>query len=70
MAKRGFRRSKRLIGMTRPQIVALLGPPTPTDKFRQWQMVYVTGPLDMDFEWLLFHLDDRGRVTDHTITSD
>lgn len=63
-------RGDRLIGLTRADVTALLGPPTPSEKFRQWQMVYVTGPLGLDFEWLLLRLGAGGRVAEYAIRSD
>lgn len=55
----------RLVGRTRPEVVALLGPPTDTDKFDDWDMVYVLGPdsnYGIDHEWLVLQLDGTGRV--------
>jgi outer membrane protein assembly factor BamE (lipoprotein component of BamABCDE complex) len=60
-------RSGRLKGMTRAQVVDLLGEPTPTDKFRDYDMVYWLGPdrtyTPIDSSWLVITLAD-GRVKD------
>lgn len=56
----------RLQGMTRSQITALLGPPTPTDKWTGTDMIYVLGNdgsiFPIDNEWLLIKLDPQGHV--------
>lgn len=62
--------SGRLLGKSRSEVVALLGAPTPTDKWRDYDLIYVIGPDLIDFEWLLIRLDGRGRVADVHIRSD
>lgn len=62
-----------LRGMDRPAVIALLGPPTPTDKWEGTEMIYVLGPdagMGIDHEWLLIELDQQDRVSDYTIVSD
>jgi hypothetical protein len=53
-----------LTGMTRAEVVDLLGEPTATDA--NTQMVYVLGNdgsyTPIDNEWLLIDLDEQGRV--------
>jgi outer membrane protein assembly factor BamE (lipoprotein component of BamABCDE complex) len=55
-----------LRGMTRSQVIALLGPPTPTDKWAGTDMIYVLGSdgsmFPIDNEWLLIKLDRQQRV--------
>lgn len=55
-----------LEGRTRSEIVALLGEPTPTDKWEGAEMIYVLGNdgsyMAIDHEWLLIDLDQRERV--------
>jgi outer membrane protein assembly factor BamE (lipoprotein component of BamABCDE complex) len=55
-----------LIGRTRSEVVALLGEPTPTDKWDSAEMIYVLGNdgsyMAIDHEWLLIDLDHRQRV--------
>jgi hypothetical protein len=50
-----------LLGKTRQEVVELLGKPTPTGDFREWDMVYWLGYMSID-EWsLVLRLSD-GRV--------
>ena len=56
-----------LNGLSRSMVVGLLGEPTPTDKWENWDMIYVLGPTEympIDHEWLVIRLDEEGRVTD------
>jgi hypothetical protein len=61
-----FLRKHPLEGMSREEVVALLGEPTPTDKWRGAEMIYVLGNdgsyTPIDNEWLLIQLDEQGRV--------
>lgn len=63
-----------LRGMTRAQVVALLGEPRPTRYFREYDLVYWLGPergwLSMDSEWLVVRLDSRGRVAEYRVVRD
>jgi outer membrane protein assembly factor BamE (lipoprotein component of BamABCDE complex) len=62
-----------LKGMTRSQVVDLLGEPTPTDKWADWDIVYVLGPTEytpIDHEWLVIRLDEDERVQDYGVTAD
>ena len=62
-----------LNGMQRSQVVELLGEPTPTDKWEDWDMIYVLGPTEympIDHEWLVINLDEEGRVSDYEVTAD
>lgn len=66
-------RQHHLVGQSRREVISLLGPPTPTDKFGDWQLVYVMGPdsgFGIDHEWLLLRTDARGIVTERKVTSD
>jgi outer membrane protein assembly factor BamE (lipoprotein component of BamABCDE complex) len=55
-----------LKGRTRTEVVALLGEPTQTDKWKGAEMIYVLGNdgsyFAIDHEWLLIDLDQRQRV--------
>ncbi|MDX2208859.1 MAG: hypothetical protein SFV20_00715 [Sphingopyxis sp.] len=62
-----------LKGMHRAQVIELLGEPTPTDKWDDWDMIYVLGPTEympIDHEWLVIDLDEAGRVSDYDVTAD
>lgn len=58
--------SGRIDGLDRAGVIALLGAPTPTDKFAGSDMIYVLGPerglMAIDHQWLLIELDRSGRV--------
>ena len=64
----------RLKGVTRPEIVALLGQPAETDKFRRHGMLYVLGPerglFRIDYEWLAIDLDPSGKVSNVAVVRD
>lgn len=61
-----------LVGMTRAEVVDVLGPPTATNYFREWELVYWMGPepgFGVDSVWLLMRLEDD-RVTEYSVTTD
>ena len=61
-------------GMSRGEVVALLGEPDGTESFRDWDLVYWLGPergfLRIDSEWLVLRLDDQEKVAEYRITRD
>lgn len=63
-----------LEGMDRARVIELLGPPTPTDKWTDTDMIYVLGPeggfMGIDHAWLLIDLDPQGRVSAYRVTTD
>jgi YD repeat-containing protein len=63
-----------LKGLSREEVVRLLGEPDDTASFREWDMVYWLGPergfISIDSEWLVLRLDEQGRVTECRIVSD
>ncbi len=62
-----------LKGLTRQEVIELLGEPTPTEYFSDWDIVYVLGPtpiFPIDFEWLIIRLDENGRVSEYHQVSD
>jgi outer membrane protein assembly factor BamE (lipoprotein component of BamABCDE complex) len=65
---------RRLIGMSRDEVLSTLGEPTVTSHFREYDLVYVLGNergwLSIDSEWLLMRLDDTGRVSAAEIARD
>ena len=56
-----------LRGMTRAQVVALIGEPDRSDLFPEFDMVYWLGPqrglIGIDSEYLVLKLDKQDRVT-------
>ena len=63
-------RRRALDGRSRAEVVTLLGPPTRTDYFNDWDMVYWLGRernryLAIDSEWLVIRLDAQGRVKEY-----
>ena len=58
--------SRVLLGKRREQVIELLGPVTETDKFQDWDMVYVLGPQDgyIDHEWLVLRTDPNGVIAE------
>jgi hypothetical protein len=63
-----------LTGMTRTEIVTLLGPPDDRTPFRNWDLVYWLGPerglFRIDSEWLLIDLDAKGAVAKYVVATD
>ena len=63
-----------LDGLTRKQVVELLGEPPDTDYFRDWDLVYCLGMerglFSIDSEWLLLRLGPDGRVAEARINTD
>jgi hypothetical protein len=63
-----------LIGRTRAEVVELLGEPSPTAYFAEWDLVYWLGPergyFSIDSEWLVVRLGEDGRVADNRIVRD
>ena len=61
-------------GMTREQVIAILGEPDKTEYFNDWDMVYWLGPergfMGIDSECLVFRLDVQRRIIDLRIVSD
>jgi len=58
---------RRLVGMSRAEVVSMLGEPTITSHFRKYDLVYVLGHergwMSIDDEWLLMRLDEGGHVS-------
>ena len=67
-------RSRQLDGLTRSEVVALLGPADDTSYFREWDMVYWLGPnrglFRIDSDWLVIRYGPNGRVSDYRVVSD
>ena len=66
-------RSRLLVGRSRDEVQALLGSPTDTDKWQDWDMIYILAPcrclFPIDYEWLVLRLEDD-RVTDARVVID
>jgi len=67
-------RQNRLIGMQRSDVLRLLGEPTRTEYFREYNLVYWLGPerglFSIDSEWLVMRIDSSGRVTEAKLVTD
>jgi len=63
-----------LIGLTKSQVVAMLGDPPATGYFRNWDLVYHLGDersyISIDSEWLVARLGPDGRVVEARIFTD
>ena len=66
--------NKKLIGLTRQEVVARLGVAPKTEYFKEFDMVYYLGPergfMSIDSEWLVLKLGPDGRVVRATIARD
>ena len=63
-----------LVGLTRQEVVALLGEPPKTEYFKEFDLVYYLGPergfMSIDSEWLVLKLGPEGRVKRAAIARD
>lgn len=61
-------------GMTRSEVLALLGKPEDTPYVHEYDLVYWLGPerspFGVDSEWLIFRLDGAGIVTGALVATD
>jgi hypothetical protein len=66
--------NKKLMGLTRQEVVARLGEPPKTEYFKNFDLVYYLGPergfISIDSEWLVLKLGPDGRVVRATIAND
>ena len=64
----------KLDGKSEQEVHAMLGPPTGTNYFADWDMVYILGSergwISIDSEWLVLDLDEAGQVTTYKIVRD
>jgi hypothetical protein len=67
-------RSGRLDGLTRSQVLELLGQPDGGPYFREWDLVYWLGPerglMGIDSEWLVLRIGSDGRVAEYRVVRD
>ena len=70
----GLELSGKLDGKNRAEVLALLGPPPPTNKFSEYGLVYRLGPgrswASLDFEWLVIDFNSAGRVAGAKVVYD
>jgi hypothetical protein len=70
----GLVRSEILLGKSRVEVEAMLGPPTATDKFRSSGLVYWLGSergfMSIDSEWMTLEFDKTGKVREARIVTD
>ena len=63
-----------LQGKSRPEVIEMLGEPTETEYFADWDVVYWLGPqrgfFAVDSEWLVIRFDESGRVSEAKVTTD
>lgn len=66
--------SGKLDGLSRSDVIDLLGPASDSGYFRDRDLVYHLGNqrslLSLDSEWLVIDLDPRGRVARYEVVSD
>jgi hypothetical protein len=66
--------SRRLDGLTRPQVISLLGPPCNCGYFSDWNLAYRLGMerglMSIDSEWLLIRFDRTGHVSKYELGRD
>ena len=66
--------SKRLDGLQRSEVTALLGPADETEYFKNWDLVYWLGPergwIRVDSEWLVLRFNGSGRVAEYRVARD
>lgn len=66
--------NKKLIGLTRQEVLARLDEPPKTEYFKNFNLVYYLGPergfMGIDSEWLVLKLGPEGRVVKATIAHD
>ena len=66
--------SRQLDQKAHEEVITLLGPPTDTNYFSDWDAVYWLGPergfLRLDSEWLVLRFDAEDRVSDYQLVRD
>ena len=67
-------RSRRLDHQSRAEVEKLLGKPTSTEYFKEYDFVYWIGPergfISIDSEWLVISLDRNGIVHEYKVIRD
>ena len=66
--------SGKLEGLSKTEVIALLGPETNTNYFSEHDMVYTLGPergwFSIDSEWLVIDFDRNGVVASYQVVTD
>jgi outer membrane protein assembly factor BamE (lipoprotein component of BamABCDE complex) len=66
--------SGRLDGKTQSEVISLLGTPSDTDYFSDWDLVYwlglERGMISIDSEWLVIRFGRSGRVAAYRVVRD
>jgi hypothetical protein len=66
--------NQKLIGLTRPEVIAMLGEPPMQEYFKNYDLVYYLGPergfMSIDSEWLVLEFGPDGRITKAIIARD
>jgi hypothetical protein len=66
--------SKKLNGLTRQEVLTLLGEPPKTEYFKEYELVYYLGPergfMRIDSEWLVLKFGTDGRISRAVIARD
>ncbi|UPU34302.1 outer membrane protein assembly factor BamE [Geomonas paludis] len=67
-------RRHHLTGMSREQVIAIIGEPDKTQYFKDWDMVYWLGPergfLSVDSEWLVMRFNSQKKVSEVKVVRD
>lgn len=70
----GLVNTRDLIGKTRSEVEAMLGTPTQTNKFRNYDLVYWLGAergyMSIDSEWLVVRFDKNNKASEAKIVRD
>lgn len=63
-----------LASLSESRLLALLGEPTETAKFSDWDLVYWLGPergwMSIDSEWLVINISEDGNVSEWEVVRD
>ena len=64
-----------IVGMSRDEVISLIGEPDQTEYFKSYEMVYMLGQetdsyFAIDLQWLALDLNDSERVASYNIVTD
>jgi hypothetical protein len=70
----GLLQSGALVGKSRASVIEMLGPPTETGKWKDWDLVYWLGAerslISIDSEWLVIRFISSDRVAEVRLVRD